>query len=143
MNANGSREALTNIRAITFDLDDTLFDFRGCMARSAEQVILELCRRHPHAAATATAGLFHELWSEATEEAQSLGDVPDWPAIRQRGIELLVLRCNCPEVPALAQELTALYFHHHRAPTAPFLDAAEAIPQLAARLPLGIISNAN
>src|SRR5207245_11653751 len=44
---------------------------------------------------------------------------------------------------ALAEELTALYFRHRHAPTSPFADANAAIPLLADRLPLGIISNAN
>jgi HAD superfamily hydrolase (TIGR01509 family) len=132
-----------SIRAISFDLDGTLFDFQACMTRSAAAVLSELCRRHPAAAATTTLDQFHAFWGKATEEAQARGGVLDWPAVRRCGIALLLAECGCGGDDALAEELTALYFRHRHAPTPPFADAAAAIPLLAERLPLGIISNAN
>src|SRR3954470_2411735 len=96
------------IRAITFDLDDTLFDFRACMARGADAVLAELRRRHPSAEA-ADRNLFDHLWDEATREASAADGVPDWPAIRRRGIELLLARCGCGADDAACDALTALY----------------------------------
>jgi len=51
--------------------------------------------------------------------------------VRRRGIALLLADCGCAAADALAEELTDLYFHHRHAPTAPFADAAAAIPLLA------------
>jgi 2-haloalkanoic acid dehalogenase type II len=130
------------VRAITFDLDDTLFDFQACMTRSAEAALREL-GQHGRAAATATLEQFHASWARATQEAQARGGVLDWPAVRRHGIALLLAECGCGHDDALTEELTALYFRHRHAPCSPFPDAALAIPLLAERLPLGIISNAN
>lgn len=131
-----------HIRAVTFDLDDTLFDFQSRMNAGAEQVVEALVHSHPHASGRATVALFHQLWSAATAEAEAGGAAVDWPEVRKRGIERLVIECECHEE-RLVDELTALYFSHRHAPTPPFEDAAAAVRQLAGRLPLGIISNAN
>jgi putative hydrolase of the HAD superfamily len=69
--------------------------------------------------------------------------VPDWPAVRRYGIALLLQECDCDGGEALSEELTALYFHHRQLPPDPFEDAAVALPRLAGRVPLGIITNGN
>src|SRR4051794_29820755 len=131
------------IRAVTFDLDDTLFDFQACMAGAAEQVIRAICERHPSAVGRATPEEFHTFWQDATAEAREVGGILDWPVIRRRGIELLLADSGCDTEGALATELTALYFHHRQAAAAPFEDAAATLLRLADLLPLGIITNAN
>jgi FMN phosphatase YigB (HAD superfamily) len=55
------------IRAVTFDLDDTLYDFQACMSRGAARVIEALCERHPGVAPLATVERFHQLWYEAAD----------------------------------------------------------------------------
>jgi FMN hydrolase / 5-amino-6-(5-phospho-D-ribitylamino)uracil phosphatase len=130
------------IRAISFDLDDTLFDFRARMDEGAARVIEMLLQRCPSAAGRATVELFHRMWREATAEAQAAGSLIDWPEVRKRGIERLTLLCGCHEE-QLVEELTALYFSYRHAPTPAFEDAAVAVAQLGANFPLGIITNAN
>lgn len=130
------------IRAVTFDLDETLFDFQSCMNAGAAAVVAALGERRPAAADRATVTLFHELWREVTEEATKSGAPIDWPRERRRGIERLALRCDCRDA-VLVDELTDLYFRLRHAPVLPFEDAAEAVARLSAHLPLGIISNAN
>lgn len=131
------------IRAVTFDLDDTLYDFQACMTRSTSAVVREVCRLKPAVAATATLERFHGCWGTAADEAQARGGVVDWPAVRRHSIALLLTDCGCERDDDLIEELTALYFRERHAATPPFADAAAAIPLLAQRLPLGIISNAN
>lgn len=130
------------LRAVTFDLDDTLYDFQACMNHGAARVVAALCKRYPNAAAHASVDLFHELWREATTEARAEGSQIDWTRVRLRGIERLLGVCGC-EDPTLAEELTALYFRHRRVPVLPFEDAAAAVAQLVVHLPLGIITNGN
>jgi HAD superfamily hydrolase (TIGR01509 family) len=129
------------IRAITFDLDNTLFDLQSCMTRAGEQVLRSLCEREPTAAGHATLERFEALWRRATEEARRGGSVPDWPSVRRRGIDHLLQECGCGAGETLAEELTALYFRTRQLPPDPFDDAAAALPCLAGRVPLGIITN--
>src|SRR5215208_2492231 len=83
------------IRAVTFDLDDTLYDFQACMREGAVQVVEALRCRNPRASRQATVELFHQMWHEATAEAEAAGGPVDWPSVRKRGIERLTMACDC------------------------------------------------
>jgi FMN hydrolase / 5-amino-6-(5-phospho-D-ribitylamino)uracil phosphatase len=128
------------IRAVTFDVDDTLFDFRGRMAESGEQVLREIRRCYPAAPGPATPERFQFLWKAAAAERTE--SVIDWEGVRRRGIELLLLECGCAGE-GLVERLTELYFRHRHLPAAPFDDAAAALRELAGQVPLGVITNAN
>lgn len=79
---------LTTIKAMTFDLDDTLYDNRPVMANTERQVLIFLQQRFPEFAG-ANSSYFHGLRSELRQQEPDIyHDVEQW---RWRSLELALL----------------------------------------------------
>lgn len=129
-----------DIRAITFDLDDTLWPVMPVIER-AERAFLEWCRRHaPTLAETTdyeTLTARRKAFMMATAPEQRV----DLTALRRRWMRTLADEHGC-DGERLASDGFAQFWHVRCAPE-PFPDAPGVLEALAARAPLGAITNGN
>lgn len=128
---------LTNIRAISLDLDDTLWPVWPIIARAEEALQAWL---QQHAPATATLGQDREVLRQIRQQVQL-----DWPdrghdlaALRQEAIRRLLAQAGDPEhLAAHAFEV----FHAERQRVELFDDAMPLLVHLSGRYPLLAITN--
>ena len=130
---------ISRIRAITLDLDDTLWPIWPIIAR-AEEVLLTWLR--DNAPATALLSTDREALRLVREHiVQTRPDLShDLSALRRESIRLLLLRAG--DDPALAETAFDVFFaERHRVEL--FDDVLPALDLLAARFPLVALSNGN
>ncbi|MDA1062006.1 MAG: HAD family hydrolase, partial [Chloroflexi bacterium] len=130
------------IRAVLFDLDDTLVDARGAWRRGFAETIAELYAGSPALRALGTSEVIYDghfrNYSEAAHRAAGGGEWQE--RFTLEAFERLLAEHLEPD-PALAERLS----RHYRAA---ILDHVEAVPDAVAtleavgtRYPLGLISN--
>jgi putative hydrolase of the HAD superfamily len=136
-----SPDAFTNIAAISFDGDGTLWDFessmRAALALSAE-ALNEAGVRHEGGPVTAS-------WLAAVRD-----DVAAWPELREAGMDVIrfvafaeALQCCEPIRPELAAPACERYFDDRFAVLQPYPDVVEMLAALGGRLPLALVTNGN
>lgn len=130
---------LSKIRAITLDLDDTLWPVWPVIGR-AEAVLLDWLRRHaPGAAAlSATPQALREIRNRMSALRPDLGH--DLSALRRESIRLLLEQAG--EDPALAEPAFEVFFDERQRVDL-FDDALPALARLSARFALVAVSNGN
>jgi 2-haloalkanoic acid dehalogenase type II len=135
------RARLAQLHAISFDGDDTLWDFQSAMRHGLGCVLGEIRRRVPGEAALAlTAQHLRALRDVA--EAEMPGATLE--AIRLEGLRRAVAAAGpYEEGGTLAQTLFELYVQERSAAIHPYPDAEPALRALGARYPLAVISNGN
>ena len=129
----------TKIRAISLDLDDTLWPVWPTIARAEIQMQGYLRPQAPLTAALMAEPLQRSLLRDAVIQAQA-HSAHDMSALRLGMIELALQRCG--ESPALAQEAFAV-FYAARQQVDLYADCAEALARLAGRFPLLALTNGN
>ena len=130
---------ISRIRAITLDLDDTLWPIWPTIAR-AEEVLLAWLR--VNAPATAALSTNREALRVVREQiVQTRPDLShDLSALRRESIRLLLQQAG--DDPALAEPAFEVFFaERHRVEL--FGDVLPALDLLAARFPLVALSNGN
>ena len=130
---------LSKIRAISFDLDDTLWPIWPTIER-AEQALHDWLGFHAPTAATlfASPGALREIRSELGDRRPDLRN--DLSALRRESIRLALERAG--ENPALAEPAFDVFFAERQRVTL-FDDALGALQFLSARFPLVSVSNGN
>lgn len=126
------------VRAVLLDLDDTLFDHRGC-----SRVALEATRScHPALAAMPAPELerVHAAVLEALHEDVMLGRTPLEEARRERFRRVLAASGARPD-DAAASEAAEVYRVRYREVRRAVPGAAALLEALAARVRVGILSN--
>ena len=129
----------TKIRAISLDLDDTLWPVWPTIARAEIQMQGYLRPQAPLTAALMAEPLQRSQLRDAVIQAQA-DSAHDMSALRLGMIELALQRCG--ESPALAQEAFAV-FYAARQQVDLYADCAEALARLAGRFPLLALTNGN
>jgi HAD superfamily hydrolase (TIGR01549 family) len=126
------------VRAVLFDLDDTLFDHRGC-----SQDALEAARRcHDSLGAMPLADLerLHAAFLEQLHGDVMLGRVPLEDARRERFRRLLAAAGATPQE-ALVARTAAAYRDRYKEVRRAVRGAGPLLAALAGRVRIGIVSN--
>ena len=131
---------LTGIKAVTFDVDGTLWDFETVMRHSLGEVLGELERLDPEAAGMLNVEKLVEIRDRVHDELR--GVVVNLNELRIEGFKWALSEVGRPS-DSLATHLSRLYFEHRDAGRRPFLDALPALQALHARYRLGVLSNGN
>lgn len=130
---------VSRIRAITLDLDDTLWPIWPTIER-AEAVLLQWLSEH----APATAAVFHDTESLRAIRNQMVTLRPDLQhdlsALRRESIRLALTQAG--DDGALAEPAFDLFFAERQRVTL-FADAHDALARLSSRYPLAAVSNGN
>jgi len=129
----------TKIRAITLDLDDTLWPVWPTIARAEIQMQDYLRPQAPLTAALMAEPLQRSQLRDMVIQAQA-ASAHDMSALRLGMIELALRRCG--ESPVLAQEAFAV-FYAARQQVDLYADCAGALARMASRFPLLALTNGN
>ncbi|EOC1348551.1 5-amino-6-(5-phospho-D-ribitylamino)uracil phosphatase YigB [Cronobacter turicensis] len=129
------------IAALTFDLDDTLYDNRPVIARTEQETLAFMQRYHPRLNAFTAADLHRARTALRQQEPEIYHDVTEW---RRRAIEQVMLEAglSAHEASQGANE-AMLNFARWRSRIEVPTENLEALQQLAKKWPLVAITNGN
>ena len=132
---------MNQIKAIFFDGDDTLWDFRSAMLQALEVTLVELRRMVGNAAAEAlTVGRMAEIREAVADE---LGEgITSVEVIRHEALARTLAEVGHPSDDG-AQRLYEVYTEARFAATQPFPGATDVLNDLKGRYLLGLVSNGN
>ena len=131
---------LVGIKAVTFDVDDTLWDFQGVMRGALCAVIKELSRFEPEAAGKLNVDRMIAIRDDTHERLWDR--LTDLNAIREESIRQALNEVGVPD-DELGSHLTQVYFDHRNSAAVLFHDARPALERLARSYRLGLLSNGN
>lgn len=126
------------IRAITFDADDTLWDFSRMMQRGTEAVARAITERAPEYTYMTVKFLDdvqHKAWQGA--DLQTV----DYVEMRRQAFGEMLREAGHYEAAALADELVAIYMQARHERYDFFEDALSTLETLYGRYPLGYVTN--
>jgi FMN hydrolase / 5-amino-6-(5-phospho-D-ribitylamino)uracil phosphatase len=129
------------IRAISFDADQTLWDFRGVMERALERTAADIVERYPHV----------DITGEELQEIRRVvavgyrGRPHSLESIRQESFQVALERHGipCDEADAVARVLSERYLRARFEEIQLYQDVRPAIETLRGRYRLALISNGN
>lgn len=132
---------MNQIKAIFFDGDDTLWDFRAAMLQALEVTLVELRRMAGNPAAEAlTVGRMAEIREAVADE---LGEgTTSVEVIRREALARTLAEVGHPSA-AAAQQLHEVYTDARFAATRPLPGVADLLNDLKGRYLLGLVSNGN
>ena len=131
---------LTSIKAVTFDVDDTIWDFDAAMRRCLMKALDELRLHDADAAGQLDIDTLAELRDIAHEELR--GKVTDLSEIRRESFKRALRYVGRPN-DELGDHLFEVYVRHRSQATKLFSDVRPALEALKPGYTLGIISNGN
>ena len=128
------------VKAISFDVDGTLWDFESIMRRSLAQVLKELARHDPEAASRLDVERMVGVRERVHDELRY--SVPNLNEVRQLSIAQALHDVGRPD-DELAGRLFGVYLKHRDTGRALFDDVRLALVRLKERYTLGLLSNGN
>ena len=132
---------MNQIKAIFFDGDDTLWDFRAAMLQALEVTLVELRRMAGNPAAEAlTVGRMAEIREAVADELGE--DTTSVEVIRREALARTLAEVGHPSA-AAAQRLHEVYTDARFAATRPLPGVADLLNDLKGRYLLGLVSNGN
>ena len=141
MNPPSPPNTFPNIKAISFDADDTLWDFQSAMKSALTSTLAQIRSIAPNAA---TEQLTVEKMADIREQvASELGEgVVSNEQIRYEALVRTLEYVGAPSQTVAAQLLRS-YTEARFAHTTPYPDVAPALKTLKRRYRIGIVSNGN
>ncbi len=132
---------LGEIAALTFDLDDTLYDNRPVIARTEQETLTFMQRYHPRLNAFTAADLHRARTALRQQEPEIYHDVTEW---RRRAIEQVMLEAGLSAHEASEGANDAmLNFARWRSRIEVPTENLECLQHLAKKWPLVAITNGN
>ena len=131
---------LTGIKAISFDVDGTLWDFKSAMRYALLETLQDLAQRHPEAVSLLNVDRMIEIRDRTHEDLR--GRVTSLNEVRLESFRRILQSVDRANE-GLARRLCATYFKHRDARQSPYPDVVPALESLRARYPLGILTNGN
>jgi putative hydrolase of the HAD superfamily len=138
MSPTKSPAALANIRAITLDLDDTLWPVWPTITQAEEVLHAWLSTHAPATARTFDRRALRHIRETVGQERPDMAHDLGW--LRHTSIARALAQCG--EDPALADPAFALFIEH-RQRVVLYPDVAQALPALASRWPILALTNGN
>lgn len=133
--------AKMTVRAVSFDGDDTLWDFDIVLRRALDVVLEELRRRHP-GPATAALTVDEMISIRARVARHHTGDWSRLEDIRRAAFAATLEYIGSPD-DTTADDLNQMYLQHRFTDTDLFPDVLPCLQHLHPDHPLGLISNGN
>lgn len=136
----------TDVRAITFDIDNTLFDLSAVLEAAMADAVLELQARvdpgvADHVDVAHLAALREAVAEEMAHERDTHGD---WLVeVRRESFRRLVRDLSVPNAGELAQQVAEAFFRRRHSGVTLYPGALDAIERLQQRFVLGVITNGN
>ena len=132
--------ALSGVTAISFDVDNTLWDFDEVMRGALRAVLEKLSQIDPEAARSLDIDRMVAIRNETQDRLR--GRVSDLNAVREESMKQTLREAGRPD-DELGSHLTQAYFRHRDASRALFPDVRPALERLAPSYLLGLLSNGN
>ena len=129
---------IVGIKAVSFDVDGTLWDFRSVMRRSLHQVLLELVRMDPNLSNLITVDGMISIRNYVYNNWRGL--TLDLEEIRRESFRQILSEIGCSDN-RMASHLASVYFEHRYADNILFRETLPVLKELGQRYLIGIISN--
>lgn len=131
---------LAGVRAISFDADNTLYDFNKVMRHSLEVVLAHLVGRYPDAKRSLDIEALIRVREEVFQAMR--GKEVSLEAIRLEAFRETLRRIGHPD-DAFAEEINETYLRHRFEDVELYPDVLPALRQLGERCTIGLLSNGN
>lgn len=131
---------ITGIKAISFDADGTLWDFRKVMRHSLEQALAELEKADPEAASMLDIDKMIETRDRVAEKFK--GKVTNHEEVRLEAFKQTLLDIGRPD-DELASHLSQVYLKHRFEDIELFDDVLPTLEALREEYTIGLLSNGN
>jgi 2-haloalkanoic acid dehalogenase type II len=128
------------IKVITFDADDTLWDFNKVMRESLQLTWKELARINPEAAARLDIPKMIEIRNRTAAELK--GKVTNLEEVRLEAFRQTFREIGCPD-DILAAHLNEYYLRHRFDDIELYPDVLPALQKLREKYTLGLVTNGN
>ena len=129
------------ILALSFDADQTLWDFEGVQQKALKAVVEELERRGYSAPGSVSVEDLRRTRTEVARSAESAALSIE--QIRTRSFELVLERLGHPDASWKANEIAEVFFEIRLSQIELFPDVAVSLERLRRRYRIGLLSNGN
>ena len=132
------KTALPGIKAISFDVDGTLWDFEGALWRGLEAALREVRRINPEGTNGLTADFLDRAW--LVERDRQLGTITDLVKLRHDAMRRAFAGIDTPDND-LANRATDAYVQERNRGNRPFDDVVPSLEALRGMYTLGTLTN--